>query len=535
MVTEDWRRSEATGQLDNTNFVERRTLLKALGATSVASGLSTPAIAAADDHDGSFDVVEATATDIRTALENGCTTVRKVVDQYLERIDAYDDELNAILTVNPNARNRADELDTKLDKGEIIGPLHGIPTILKDNQDTKDMPTTGAAVTLEDSMAPADAFVVKRMREAGAIILAKANLHEIAGGGTTVSSLGGQTRNPYALDRTPGGSSGGTSAALAVSMAPIGFGTDTVNSIRSPASACNMVGLRPSTGLVSRVGTIPVALTHDMVGPITLSVADAAIMLDVIAGYDPADPSTARGVGDIPDSYTDHLDPNGLQNARIGLLRSVFSSGPESEPVLDVTEQAITDLEALGAKTIEIDADIDVDELIDSFYVADFERQEQFNDYLDSLESGAPIDTFAEFVEAGEYHPTLEEGLMAALGIESPTDDPEYFERLYRRDQFIERLYDLMAANELDAFFFPHQKQLVAEIGDDQLGRNGFLSSGTGFSSITVPGGFSEGGVPVGIEFLCRPFDESTLFELAYAYEQATQHRQPSDRYGSLN
>lgn len=172
MVTEDWRRSEATGQLDNTNFVERRTLLKALGATSVASGLSTPAIAAADDHDGSFDVVEATATDIRTALENGCTTVRKVVDQYLERIDAYDDELNAILTVNPNARNRADELDTKLDKGEIIGPLHGIPTILKDNQDTKDMPTTGAAVTLEDSMAPADAFVVKRMREAGAIILA---------------------------------------------------------------------------------------------------------------------------------------------------------------------------------------------------------------------------------------------------------------------------------------------------------------------------------------------------------------------------
>ncbi|ADJ17049.1 amidase [Halalkalicoccus jeotgali B3] len=191
-------------------------------------------------------------------------------------------------------------------------------------------------------------------------------------------------------------------------------------------------------------------------------------MLDVIAGYDPEDPSTAKGVEHIPDSYTDYLNPTGLDGARIGILRTVFSSGPESDPVVEVAEEAIGDLKALGAKTIEVDAEIDVDELIDSFYVGNFEQQERFNEYLDSLGSGAPIETFEDFVEADEYHESLESGLQAALEIESPTDEPEYFKRLYRRNQFIERLYDIMAADELDAFFFPHQKQLVAEIGDDQ-------------------------------------------------------------------
>jgi amidase len=519
---------------DSNGSIGRRTILRTVGATGIATMLSAPVVAGRDEHDDSFDIIEATVTDIHAALINEQATIREIVQRYLDRIEAYDDELQAILTVNSNALDRADELDEKLEDGELIGPLHGIPTILKDNQDTGDMPTTGAAVTLEDSMPPDDAFIVKKMREAGAIVLAKANLHEIAGGGTTVSSLGGQTRNPYALDRTPGGSSGGTSAALAVSMAPIGFGTDTVNSIRSPASACNMVGLRPSTGLVSRDGTIPVALTHDMAGPITLSVTDAAIMLDVIAGYDPADPSTARGVEHIPESYTKCLNPDGLEDARIGLLRSVFGSGPEAEPVLEATEEAVADLESLGATTIEVDAEIDVDELIDSFYVAEFERQEQFNEYLDTLESGAPIETFAEFVEAGEYHPTLEDEMLAAVEIESPTDEPEYFERLYRREQFIEELYDVMAADGLDSLFFPHQRQLVAEIGEEQLGRNGFLSSGTGFSSIAVPGGFSEDGVPIGMEFLCRPFDEPTLLEVAYAYEQGTKHRRPPDGFGPI-
>lgn len=521
---------------DTEQSIRRRTVLKAIGATSAVSALSTPTVAGNNKYQNdSFTVTEATIADIRAAIAAEQITVREIAEAYLERIENYDDQLQAIITVNPNALERADELDAKLEKDELIGPLHGIPTILKDNQNTEDMPTTGGSVTLEDSMAPEDAFVVERMREAGAIILAKANLHELARAGTTVSSLGGQTRNPYALDRTPGGSSGGTGAAIATNMGTVGFGTDTVNSIRSPASACNLVGLRPSIGLVSREGTIPVALTHDMVGPITKSVADAAIVLDAIVGYDPADPSTARGVNYIPKSYTKCLNANGLQNARIGILRSVFSSGPESEPVVEVAEKAVADLEALGATTIEVEANIDVGELVDSFYFADYETQEQFNEYLDNLGDGAPIDTFEEFVAAGEYHPSIEESLLAALEIESPTDEPEYFERLYRREQFQETLYNLMAKDELDALFFPHQKQLVAEIGEDQLGRNGFISSGTGFSSIAVPGGFSEGGVPVGMEFVCRPFDEPTLFEVAYAYEQGTQHRHPPEGFGPLN
>lgn len=535
-MAEDSTNTGPEEQTETTRSLGRRTILKVMGAASAASALSTPTVAGdRKQSDKSFSIIEATVADIRAAIDTEQTTIREIVETYLERIEAYDDELQAIITVNPDALERADELDAKLEKGEHIGPLHGIPTILKDNQNTEDMPTTGGSVTLEDSTAPEDAFVVERMREAGAIILAKANLHELARAGTTVSSLGGQTRNPYALDRTPGGSSGGTAAALAANMGTIGFGTDTVNSIRSPASACNLVGLRPSIGLVSREGTIPVALTHDMVGPITKSVADAAIVLDAIVGYDPADPSTARGVNHIPKSYTKYLNANGLQNARIGILRSVFSSGPESEPVVEVAEKAVTDLEALGATTIEIEADIDVGELVDSFYLADYETQEQFNEYLDNLGAGAPIDTFEEFVAADEYHPSIEESLLAALEIESPTDEPEYFERLYRREQFQETLYNIMAEDDLDALFFPHQKQLVAEIGEDQLGRNGFISSGTGFSSIAVPGGFSEGGVPVGMEFVCRPFDEPTLFEVAYAYEQGTQHRRPPEDFGSVD
>jgi len=513
----------------------RRTVL-GYSAAAIGAGAAgcLGSVEASSDDNNSFDVIEATTSEIRTALVNDQTTVREVVEQCLDRIDAYSDELNAIISTNPNALDRADELDEKLNEDGPIGPLHGIPTILKDNQNTAEMPTTGAAVTLEDSMPPEDAFVVKQMREAGAIIIAKANLHEIANGGTSVSSLGGQAKNPYATDRTPGGSSGGTSAAIGVSMAPIGFGTDTVNSIQSPASACSLVGLRPSLGLVSRSGTIPVALTHDMVGPITKSVSDAARVLDVIAGYDPDDPSTAKGTKHIPETYTDYLNPNGLEGSRIGILRSVFGSGSEAEPVIEVAEEAVSDLQSLGADTVEVEADVDVDELISSFYVAEFEQQEQFNEYLDSLDGEAPVDTFEEFVEAEEYHPSIEDGLLASLEIESPTDEPEYLEQLYRRAQFIDELYDIMARYEVDALFYPHQRQLVAEIGEDQLGRNGFLSSGTGFSTIVVPGGFSESGVPVGMNFLCEPFEEPTLFEIAYAYEQGTQHRHPPDGYGPV-
>src|SRR5687767_1496693 len=261
---------------------------------------------------------EASVRGIHDALEARKATCVQVVRHYLDRIDAYDDRgpgLNAIITVNPRALETAAQMD-RLDRSRRAQkPLHCIPVVLKDNFHTADMPTTGGSVTFKAMQTPTDAFVVKKLRDAGAIIIAKANLHELARGGTTVSSLGGQTRNPYDLTRTPGGSSGGTGAAIAASFAVTGTGSDTGQSVRSPASAQNLVGLRPTRGLISRSGIIPVSSTQDEAGPITRTVADAARMLDVMAGYDPDDSITAFGAHRIPPTYTAFLNPDALKGA----------------------------------------------------------------------------------------------------------------------------------------------------------------------------------------------------------------------------
>ncbi len=262
-----------------------------------------------------FAFEEATIAGIHTAFASGALTCRQLVTDYLARIEAYDDDgpaLNAILTVNQRALEIAAEMDAGFASDRSgVGPLHCVPVVLKDNYDTADLPTTGGSVTLAESVPPDDAFVVRRLREAGALVLAKANMTELARGGTTVSSLGGQTRNPYDLTRTPGGSSGGTGAAIAANFAAIGTGSDTGQSIRSPASAGSLVGLRPTRGLLSRDGIIPVSTTQDAAGPITRTVEDAARMLDVMAGYDPNDPITAFSLDKIPESYTHSLDPGG--------------------------------------------------------------------------------------------------------------------------------------------------------------------------------------------------------------------------------
>src|SRR5262244_1106127 len=272
---------------------------------------------------------EASISSIHAALSARMVTCVQVIQYYLNRIDAYDHRgpaLNSIITVNPHALDTAAEMD-RLDTATVRQrPLHCIPVILKDNYDTADMPTTGGSLTLAKLVPAADGFVVKRLRQAGAIIVAKANLMELAWSGTTVSSLGGQTRNPYDLTRTPGGSSGGTAAAIAASFGIIGTGSDTGQSIRSPASAANLVGIRPTRGLVSRSGILPISTTQDEAGPITRSVADAARMLDVMAAYDPDDPITAFGLRQQPRSYVSFLDRDGLRGARIGLITDLLGT-----------------------------------------------------------------------------------------------------------------------------------------------------------------------------------------------------------------
>lgn len=483
----------------------------------------------------SFELEEATIADIQAAMRSDEITARSLVEHYVERIDRYDDQLDAVLHVNADATDRADELDAALRTDGPRGPLHGVPVILKDNYNTHDMPTTGGSKALAGFTPPTDAFIVRRLREAGAIMLAKANLHELARGGTTVSSLGGQTRNPYDLDRTPGGSSGGTGAAVAANFGAVGFGSDTVNSIRSPASACCLVGLRPTQGLVSRAGLIPVALSQDMAGPMTRTVADAAILLGVIAGYDPDDPVTARSVGRLPEDreYARFLDENGLRGARLGVLHSFFGDGPAFDPVNEVMEPALADLEAAGVTLVDLDVEWDVDELIDRISVQTWEFRSDFEAYLDELGAAAPLENFDDLVDSGKYHSAIEDDLAEKRAITDRLDHPEYLRRLYRAEQLRRDIRVAMANNDLDAIVFPHQKRPVAPIGDPQRDRNGFLGAGSGFPAITVPAGFTDDGIPVGIEFLARPFEEPTLLALAHAYERTTQHRRPPDAFSS--
>ena len=268
----------------------------------------------------SFQVMETSIADIHQAMHDGTITCHELVNQYLQRIHNLDQEgpkVNAMLYMNPRALQQADAMDKEFKRSGKLKPLGCIPIVLKDNFDTADMPTTAGALTLKGAQPDKDAFAVKRLRENGALILGKTNLQEFASGGISVSSLGGQVKNPYDLTRTPGGSSGGTGAAVAANFAAAGTGSDTGGSIRSPASANNLVGLRPTRGLISRDGIVPVSYTQDTIGPITRTVTDTARMLDVMAGYDPNDPVTSLSVGNIPKTYTAYLK-NGLKGARLG-------------------------------------------------------------------------------------------------------------------------------------------------------------------------------------------------------------------------
>ncbi len=478
-----------------------------------------------------FELAEATITQTHAAFASGELSCVDLITGYLARIDAYDDqgpELNAIITVNSRALEVAQDLDRRYEaNAETVGPLHCIPVIVKDNFDTADLPTTGGSVTLSESYPLKDAFMVRRLREAGAIVLAKSNLSELARGGLTASSLGGQTRNPYDLTRTPGGSSGGTGAALAAGFGILGTGSDTGQSIRSPASAQSLVGLRSTRGLVSRDGVIPNSTTQDEVGPITRTVEDAARMLDAMAGYDPADPITAFGVRHIPGSYTETLDPNGLEGARIGVVTNLFGGETMHEVVNTVTESAIAQMQAAGATMFRIDIP-NFAEIVRDVAVAGFEYRSVFNEYIASLGPNAPVGSLEEFVSRGEFHSSIRQDLESALAIEDGLNDPEYRRRLLRRENLRQELMRVIADNDLDALLYPHQRRLVAAIGEQQLERNGVLSNATGFPAITIPGGFSPPtdsaplGVPVGIELLGPDWSEPTLLSLAFAFEQVS-------------
>ena len=479
-------------------------------------------------------VEDATIASVTRAFADSSLTCRALVQGYLSRIEAYDTRgpaLNALIAVNPGALAAADALDAayRTDRS-AVGPLHCVPVVLKDNYDTADLPTTGGSRTLAGSRPRRDAFTVKKLRDAGALILAKANLTELAMGGNTVSSLGGQTRNPYDLSRTPGGSSGGTGAAVAGGFALAGTGSDTGQSIRSPASANNLVGIRPPRGLVSRRGIIPVSITQDEAGPIARTVEDAARMLDVMAGFDPEDPITAAGVGKVPPTYTAFLDTNGLRGARIGVLREYFGTEPAHAEVNQVMERALEALRAHGAHVEDV-AIPGLAELSAGMATGAFETRMAFNRYLRSLGPGAPVKDLAALIAGGQFHPSIAGQLKEADTHAAGMASPGYAAIFVRRDRLRVAVLAAMAGRRLDAVLYPHQRRLVAAIGGEQLDRNGALSNGTGFPAITLPAGFSPPsasaplGVPIGLELLGREWSEGTLIRVGFAYEQATRHR----------
>jgi len=486
----------------------------------------------------SFQIEEATVASIQQGLRDKSLTCHALVQAYLDRIAAYDHKgpsLNVILALNPNALAEADRRDADYARSGPVGPLHCIPLVLKDNYNTADLPTTGGSAALASAQPKADAFTVARLRKAGAIILGKSNMHEFALAGTTVSSLGGQTLNPYDLTRTPGGSSGGTGAAVAANLALAGTGSDTVNSIRSPASANALVGIRPTKGLLSRAGIMPVSETQDAAGPIARTVADAARLLEVMAGYDPDDPSTAWSIGNTPASYTPFLEEGSLRGVRIGLFKTMQGSRPEHQEVNAVIAAAVAAMQNEGAIVVEVDDPaLSAAKLIAENDVQKYEFRALINAYLASIPN-APAKSLADIIASGKFHkPSLESFLASAQTYQGGIEELDYHLRLLRNARTRDKLVSMLAEHRLDAVIYPLQQRLVVPTTElNQADRNGILASVTGFPAITVPAGFSKPtataplGVPIGMDILGRPWSEGRLIQIAHGFEQATHFRKP--------
>ena len=481
-----------------------------------------------------FDVMEKSIPELAASLDAEEVTSRELVAAYLARIKAYDrygPGLNTMVFINANAAKTADELDAERAAGHVRGPLHGIPVVVKDNYDTIDMPTSAGAIGLASSMPPDDAFQVRRLREAGAIILGKTNMHELARGITTVSSIGGQTRNPYDPTRNPGGSSGGTGAAVAASFAAAGMGSDTCGSIRIPSAHHALVGLRGTRGLASGDGIVPLSTTQDIGGPLARSVEDLAIMLDATVGFDPEDEITRRSEGRLPTTFTDALDSTALQGARIAVLEELLGDEAVDQPVRTVIETAVEAMRAHGAEVVEI-GETDLSTLLQDASVIGLEFGFDFNSYLAET-PGAPIRSLSELIELGLYHHVVDNGIRRSLQVES-LDTEEYRERLAKRDIVQRAVQVLLTTYDLAALVYPTIRQTARPVGQPQAGSNCALSAISGLPAITVPAGYAEDGLPVGLEMIGSEFAESNLIRLAYAFEQATRQRRPPHSTPSL-
>ncbi len=480
---------------------------------------ATPGVAAR------FDVFERSIEDLQAALRTGSVTSRTLVEQYLARIRAYDVEgprLNSMIALNPRALADADALDGERRAGRVRGPLHGIPVVVKDNYATADMPTTGGSLALEGFQTGRDAFQVRKLRDAGAVIIGKTNLHELAYGITTISSMGGQSLNPYDPSRTPGGSSGGTGAAVAATFAAAGMGSDTCGSIRIPSANNNLFGLRGTPGLSSRDGIIPLSHTQDVGGPLARGVADLALMLDATVGADAADPVTGDGQGHIPQSFRKALSDQALTGARLGVLTSLFGTTPEDGEVAAIVRAALERLKAAGAGVVEVTVP-GLDQLLQGTSVIGTEFKFDLIDFLAPYRA-APVHSLDDILRGGLYSASVQALYQRANEVEA-RDTPARREAMAKRDALRARMLAFFKEERLDAVAYPTLRRRPASIGEAQLGSNCQLSPATGFPAIGMPAGFTDDGVPVGFELLGPPWTEQRLLDLAYSYEKAVSPR----------
>ncbi len=501
--------------------------------------LAAPARAFAQD----FELEEATIAEVHAAFLAGQLTCVDLVQGYLDRIEAYDEQgprLNTIANLNPAALDEAARLDQALAGGGLSGPLHCIPVLLKDQVETRDMPTTYGSALFADFVSSRDATIVTRMKDAGALIIAKTNMGEFAS--RYVGSSFGFIRNPYDPRRNPSGSSGGTGAGVAANLGMIGIGEDTGGSIRGPSAVHSLVGLRPTLQLVSRYGMMPANPTTDTMGPMTRTVMDAAILLDAIAGYDPSDPVTAMSAGQVPESYSDGLSEGGLDGARIGIIRDPMDQALDTDSegyrqARAIVDAAVGQLRALGAEVVDNVAIPGVDGINAIYSMNPHETETATNAYLAELDD-PPYTTLRSILLSGRVTPWRATGLANSLG--RTTRDPGYLAYLLARDQLRQDVYQVMADYDLDALVhttFDHPPSLIAPdvetnpspADDYGLGDNRLLSPLTGWPALTVPAGFTPDGLPIGIEFLGRPFTEGMLIRFGYAFEQATGHRRPPE------
>lgn len=489
-------------------------------------------------------IEEVSLDDLRQAARDGRLSARALTDACLTRIDSLDRQgptLRAVIEVNPEARAAADALDAARAGGAIAGPLHGMPILLKDNIDTADrMTTTAGSLALRGSIPAADAFVAERLREAGAVLVGKANLSEWANFRSTRSSSGwsargGQCRNPYSLDRNPCGSSSGSAVSVAASLVPAAIGTETDGSIVCPASASGIVGIKPTVGLVSRAGIIPIAHSQDTAGPMARTVRDAAIVLGVLAGPDPRDPATAesetRGLRD----YTPYLDAEGLAGARIGVARGLAGFHEQVDGLLAGA------LDAMRARGAEVVDPVALSRTRAALARAEFEVllhefKADVNAYLAGLGPDAPVRSLAEIIafnrrHADEEMPYFRQERLEAAEARGPLSEPAYLAarraaRRLSREDGIDRVMD---AHRLDAVVAPTGGPAwVTDLvnGDHFGGSSSAYAAAAGYPSITVPAGYVFG-LPVGISFFGRAWSEPTLIRIAFAFEQATRHRRP--------